>query len=370
MASRPLVLFSACLTVGALLGCDTRAPFEASLDPGVSLAAKGAPKSGGGFASLSTLPALSPKVHGEAYAVDQAGSIVAGYSWDNAGRMNPVTWTLNSGAWTVTALPYAVSATSAVARGVNDQGDVAGNDFPSSAPHAVLWPSTGGFSVLGCGELGEVYAISASSQVLVGWGKDVSPSPAAVWRPGACREDLPALAAGGYASANAVNGDGTIVGGRAAPDALNTSAVPVRWRRVAGAWQIEQLDSRPGAVYGGNPAGDLVGTVSVSCASASSCSRGIIWYADGSSRELGTLGGESTTPRAINAAGEVVGLSTVANGGGYPFFWSETAGMRQLPVRDGAWAFGISGVRSDGTRLVVGAGGQPFAALVWLVRSP
>ena len=44
--------------------------------------------------------------------------------------------------------------------------------------------------------------------------------------------------------------------------------------------------------------------------------------------------------------------------------------MRQLPVTDGAWAFAISGVRADGTRLVVGAGGKPFSALVWVVRNP
>jgi hypothetical protein len=45
--------------------------------------------------------------------------------------------------------------------------------------------------------------------------------------------------------------------------------------------------------------------------------------------------------------------------------------MRPLPVTDGAWAFAISGVRADGTRLVVGgAGGKPFSALVWVVRNP
>jgi uncharacterized membrane protein len=369
MASRCFAVFPAFLAVGLVVGCDSRAPFEAFVANDAALSIKGGPKTGSGFATLSTLPPLPGGQHGEAYAVNQAGAIVAGYSWDSADRMNPVTWTLQNGAWTITALPYAASATSAVARGVNDQGDVAGNHFPSSAPHAVLWPFTGGFNVLGCGDLGEVYAISAGAQILVGVGRDISPVSAAVWQPGACREDLPALFQGGSASANAVNGNGTIVGGRAAPDAL-TSAVPVRWRRVAGAWQIEQLDSRPGAVYGANPAGDLVGSVQVSCGSASSCNRGIIWYADGHSRELGTLGGESTTPRAINAAGEVVGSSTVANGDGFPFFWSETASMRQLPVRYGGSGFAISGVRADGTRLVVGAGGRPFAALAWVVRNP
>lgn len=360
----PLVIVAA-LTIG----CDNRQPLEPSRVPGVPNMAKGGPKPGTQFATLGRLGPIKGGSHGEAYAVNRTGSIIAGYSWDRAGRMNAVTWTLQSGAWTITALPYAASATSAVARAVNDQGDVAGNDFPASSPHAVLWPSTGGFDVLGCGDLGQVYGMSAGGQVLVGTGGSASAGTAAVWQPGGCRVDLPPLFAGGGASAAAINGDATLVGGRAAL-APNSSFVPVRWRRSGGVWQIEQLDGRPGAVSGANAAGDLVGHVQVPCTSGTGCNRGVIWYAAGGSRELGTLGGESTTPRAINAAGEVVGLSTTPDGNGTAFFWSETLGMRQLPVTDGAWAFAVSDVRPDGTRLVAGAGGKPFSALVWVVRNP
>src|SRR5688572_15594727 len=58
------------------------------------------------------------------------------------------------------------------------------------------------------------------------------------------------------------------------------------------------------------------------------------------------------------------------NGTNTAFFWSETLGMRQLPVPGGAWAYGVSAVRSDGTRLVVGTGGNRSGALVWVVRNP
>ena len=358
------------IVAAPLLGCDSRQPLDPAHVPGAPHMAKGGPPAGGSqFATLSLLAPLKGGGHGEAYAVNHAGSLIAGYSWDRAGRMIPVTWRLQNGAWTLTALPYAASASSAVARAVNDQGDVAGNDFPGNTPHPVLWPSTGGFSVLGCGDLGNVYGMSAGGRILVGGGPPGT-SRASVWQPGSCREDLPPLVAGGGARANAANGDGTIVGGGAAPVAAGVDFVPVRWRRVGGEWQIEQLDSRAGFVHGANSAGDLVGSVQIPCASASQCFRGIIWYAAGSSRQLGTLGGESTTPRAINAAGEVVGLSTLPNGNGFPFFWSEAVGMRQLPVTDGAWAFTISGVRPDGTRLVAGSGNKPFSALVWVVRNP
>ena len=85
---------------------------------------------------------------------------------------------------------------------------------------------------------------------------------------------------------------------------------------------------------------------------------------------LPTLGGGSTAARAINSAREVVGLSTLWNGNGVPFIWSETLGIRQLPLSYGGWAFTISDVRADGTRLVAGAGGRPFSAQVWVVRNP
>jgi len=174
--------------------------------------------------------------------------------------------------------------------------------------------------------------------------------------------------AGASARADAINGDGSVVGGSAASGAYS---VPVRWTRANGAWTVQALDSRQGGVRGANSAGDLVGYVKVPCAlETTGCNRGVIWYAAGGTRELPTLGGSQTTPAGINAAREVVGLSSQANEDGTAFIWSETMGMRQLPVTGGAWAFAVSGVRTDGTRLVVGAGGDRFSALVWVVRNP
>ena len=83
---------------------------------------------------------------------------------------------------------------------------------------------------------------------------------------------------------------------------------------------------------GANGTGDLAGLVRVSCSLGGGCQRAIIWYANGGSRELGTLGGNDSWARDINAAGEVVGVSTSSQGNtGY--FWSELTGMRQLPSR-------------------------------------
>ena len=347
------------------LGCDTKDVLEPLHEPRAPMLAKGGPADGTEFATLSKLPTLKSGP-AEAYAINQPGSVIAGHSYDGQGIMQAVTWRLQNGNWTITRLPIAATALAAQARGVNDQGDVAGNFFPGPAsPHVVLWPSAGGFSVLGCNEFSVGNAITAGAQIIAGMVTNVTPTIASVWQPGSCRQDLPPLLAGGGAGAYAINGDGTIVGG--------ISGSPVRWRHMSGVWQIEQLDSRPGGVLGANSVGDLVGQVQVACASPSTgqCSRGMIWYENGTSRELSSLGGESTAPRGINAAGEVVGLSTLANGDGVPFFWSEATGMRQLPVNSrGGWAFAVSGVRSDGTRMVVGVGGRPSSPLVWVVRIP
>ncbi|HZI29561.1 MAG TPA: hypothetical protein VFD64_15435 [Gemmatimonadaceae bacterium] len=347
-------VFAAMLSAVVLPGC-SETPIEVANTLDAPSLAKGGPGGGGTeFATRTALPALQKGVHGEAYAISRAGGLIGGYSWDQQGYMHPVTWSLQNGTWKITAYPWDASATSAIIRGVDDQGNKAGNFWPGSAPRPVLWNAAGAYTVLGCGELGEAHAISAVAQVAVGRS---GPS-ATVWSTGQCAELLPPLTPGAASAAYAVNSDGMIAGG-------SSAGLPVRWRRVDGTWQVEQLDSRSGAVRGSNSAGDLVGYVQDEC-----CTTGVIWFVDGSSRTLPTLGGVSTSPRAINSAREVVGLSTRSNGSGWPFIWSETLGMRELPVSDGAWAFALSDPRGDGTRVVVGAGGRPFAAQVWVVRNP
>lgn len=364
--SRFASVFFASISAVLFLGCDqstSLAPAGKLGDP--MLAKGGQPPSGGSeWAVRTALPSLHRSVPSQANAVNGAG-LIAGQSWDRAGLLQAVTWKQQNGVWTITALPFDATASSARAADLNEQGDVAGVFFPGTAPRPVLWLSTGGFTVLGCGELGEPEAISSGGQVVVGTDRTVRPAVAAVWQPGSCRVNLPPLVADSAALAYAVNGNGTIVGG----SSVNGAGlyVPVRWKLVGGAWQVELLDSRAGVVLAANSVGDLAGQVQVPCVSASApqCSKGMIWYAAGGSRELPSLGGEATAPRAINSAGEVVGLSTTSGGSGFPFFWSATVGIRQLPISKGGWAFGMSDVRSDGTRLVVGEGN---GSQVWVVK--
>jgi uncharacterized membrane protein len=375
MRTRALGLLRLALALAPLLGCDGSSVVDASHQARLLGASsiKLASARGTGttsFATLITLPALSGSPS-EALAVNRAGTVITGYGLERRGTMRAVRWTLQAnGSWAIEALPLSPSATGGNARGVNDAGDAAGNDFPGSTPHVVLWPSTGGFAFPGCDEFGEGYAISATSQIVVGVQHVVQPTTAEIWRPGACREDLPSLAPGGWAAANAVNGDGTIVGGAGA-ETPSGAALPLRWSLTNQAWRIEQLDQRSGAALNANAAGDLAGYVVVACEDPAGCDRALVWYASGASRELGTLGGPVSFAKGINGSGEIVGSSSPsAQASATGFFWSAASGMVQLPS-SGRWAAanGVSDIRADGTRLVVGMNSraQPIA---WIVRSP
>jgi probable HAF family extracellular repeat protein len=306
-------------------------------------------------------------------AVDRSGTFVVGHSYDKHGNLHAVEWTYQNGAWSITSLQPLPATTGAFARGVNDDGDVAGNTTPGATSRPVIWPIAGGFILIDCGgEPGSAtaYGMSAGAQVVVGVFRQGAAGTASVWRPGSCRETLLPLFEGGGSIASAINADASIVGGSALPSLQAPSSVPVRWTNQAGVWQIEQLDSRAGAALAANSIGDLAGLVTVSCAVANGCSRAVIWYAAGGSRELATLGGTDSWARGLNTAGEVVGLSTQSNGTNTGFFWSESTGMVPLPIK-GPWAGAnaLSDVRPDGSRIVVGVDstGSPIA---WTVRIP
>ena len=114
----------------------------------------------------------------------------------------------------------------------------------------------------------------------------------------------------------------------------------------------------------------LPGTCRFHAPSLTAVNRAVIWYAAGGSFELGTLGGEHSLARDINGSGEVVGWSTAPGIGMTGFFWSSSRGMLQLQLPFKARlaaANGVSDVRPDGTRLVVGMSSQG-AAVVWVVR--
>jgi probable HAF family extracellular repeat protein len=333
------------LVFATLLACIAALPLSAQK-----------PKGQASFATLVKLPSLGSNA--EALGVNDAGTVIVGHSFDRAGYLYAVKWTVQNGSWVVNTLPYPGSAR---ARGIDDLGNVVG--YGATAPQRpIYWPAAGGYTVLGCeGEIGQTEAISANGSVVVG---RVAGGQATAWNaPNPCAEDLPPLEPEGTAAAVAVNGDGSIIGGHASRAADNA---PVRWILLEGLRQIEQIDSRPGFVRGANANGDLAGQVTVPCVQGT-CLRAVVWYAPGGSYDLGTLGGKDSWARDINASGEVVGVSTSGSGTNTAFFWSLTTGMLQLPANRWGAANAMSDVRPDGSRLVVGTDSQA-SAVVWIVR--
>ncbi len=353
------------IAVATAIGCFAALPLL-GLGPEYVGRAAGVQKPGKGpapFATYTKLPSLGGPA--EANGINDGGTVIVGRSFDRADLLYAVQWRLQNGTWVISALPAPVPYPgSAAARGIDTFGNVAG--YAASMPfRPVYWPAAGGSTLLGCNsDVGETQAISANGQVIVGRVG----GQAAVWNPApaSCTEFLPPLEAGGSASALAVTGDGSIVGGRAGR--VSQTQVPVRWRLTGGQWQVQQVDTRPGNVNGANDSGDLVGTVAIACPAVDGCQRAVIWSESGAVTELGTLGGQYSSAVDINTQGEVIGTSTTSRGVFTAYFWSASTGMVQLPANRSAIPFALSDVRLDGTRLVVGT--SQASAGVWIVRAP
>jgi probable HAF family extracellular repeat protein len=66
-------------------------------------------------------------------------------------------------------------------------------------------------------------------------------------------------------------------------------------------------------------------------------------------KDLGVLpGGTTSSAAAINAAGQVAGVSSVATGANHAFRWSAETGMVDLGVSPGCYSLSASGMNSNG----------------------
>src|SRR5687768_6999026 len=96
------------------------------------------PKGPASFATLVKLPSLGSNA--EAHGINDAGTIIVGHSFDRAGFLYAVKWTLQNGTWIITTLPYSGSA---LARGIDDFGNVVG--YGATSPRRpIYWHAGGG----------------------------------------------------------------------------------------------------------------------------------------------------------------------------------------------------------------------------------
>lgn len=221
-------------------------------------------------------------------------------------------------------LPMLPTATSqyALASDANDLGQVVGTSSSSTFAVPVVWDAAGvpqELQPLAAGQTATVNAISEDGRIIVGYAYDGTTYQATRWlRSGASwvADALPILGGTELCVANETNADGSVIVGYCYSTVAQYSAA-VAWRSGF----PQALGS--GTATGVNEAGQVVGY--------SSSGQGVLWTLAGGIQNLGTLGGLSTTPQAINASGNVTGYSDLANGGGtHAFLWTERKGMVDL----------------------------------------
>jgi len=194
-----------------------------------------------------------------------------------------------------------VGTDTVIANGINDKGQISG----WSGEHAVIWLTSGGYSILGGDNPNHAEGINQSGVVVgdrfVGHA-DGSPTS---WDPNGVQTDLSTE----VGTAIAVNDQGLMVG-----DAASSGSYPSYGPQHAMVWQSatsadlgtlsgDQISSAQGVAN----SGDIVGI------SQGSQLHAVLWHA-GAITDLGSLGTSSPTASSaagINDAGEIVGRSAV-----------------------------------------------------------
>lgn len=93
-----------------------------------------------------------------------------------------------------------------------------------------------------------------------------------------------------------------------------------------------------------NDARQVVGTVQYGATT-----HAFLWSRETGMKDLGVLpGGTTSRATAINAAGQIAGVSSVATGANHAFRWSAETGMVDLGVSPGCYSLFASGINSNG----------------------
>jgi len=219
-----------------------------------------------------------------------------------------------------------LGGSSATGYQINDAGAVVGwAETLTGSQQAFVSPSGGSLEKLQSPGASDSYAYGINgSNVIVGISYINGQPHGTVWS-GSSVTDL-----GAGVCATAINASGTIVGS-------NGHA----FKLVNGAYQ--DLGTAPGgdwsAAYGVNDSGTVVGDGDL----ADGLFRAMVWNADGSVNELGTLGGANSYATAVNDSGEVIGDAATASG--YVHAFADIGGvMQDLGTLDGgsSYAYGIN----------------------------
>jgi probable HAF family extracellular repeat protein len=290
-----------------------------------------------------------------------SAAMLAGCRETTAPRVEaPSTKTTAAPRITLTDLGTLPGGTASLAIAINSAGEVVGKSNTATGDdHAFLWVR-GVMTDLGTlgGTFSVANAINDAGQV-VGFSSTASGlTHAFLWQHGTMR-DLGVLPGTDQSSASGINAGGQIAGAVTAPASSNLGSAAVVWDRGA-------ITPLPVPVGGSNcqavgidAAGQAVGTCGVGGAD-----RAELWGRTGVT-DLGSLGGNTINPTAINASGQVVGISSLQNDNGvHPFLWDHGT-MTDLTTRGVSQGFIPNAINAAGQIVGdYGANNQIHAALL------
>jgi probable HAF family extracellular repeat protein len=290
-----------------------------------------------------------------AVAVNASGQ-AAGISSTAAGAQHAVRWSATGVPTDIT--PTAIDS-SAIA--INASGAVAGTMTVGVNLRAFYWSGSGTavqIPTLTGGTYNFATGMNASGQVIGYSGFTGNREHAFSWTPAGGVVDLGAVA-NTDSQANAVNDNGQVVGYYAPnADAKQGFSWTAGTRTLIGAaspFTTALAVSPTGQVVGANPA-----------AADSTMQQAFSWTAAGGLVQIPTLGGSIAFASSVNAAGEVVGNSTITDDmAGRAFFWTAAGGTIDLGTIAGNDSFATA-ISGNGQVVGTTTVGDETHAVLWM----
>jgi probable HAF family extracellular repeat protein len=300
--------------------------------------------------------------------VNDAG-VVAGYvgSWPDVRAVTCVDGDLSY-------LPVPSDASGSIAVAINSAGQVAGQlNLASGAQEGVVWNPDGSMTRLGFVPGSSSYPLSGAQDINDhGWVVGVASASgyyrAFLWRGSGPIETLPMPTGMTSSYANAINNNGVVVGSASG----GYPAPPPYPPSLAVVWEDGVVTALPPLAEGAavsaadiNDAGQIVGN-SATTAAPWIVRHAVLWE-DGSTIDLGSLGGNFGLAAAINGEGDIAGyMADPATNENHAFAWSNGTLTLLDPLPDDhlSVALGMNG-RGDIVGITAPTNGPVGRAVSW-----
>jgi probable HAF family extracellular repeat protein len=254
-------------------------------------------------------------------AINNSGQVVVNTGTDNSYQVS--VWNRITGATQI-----GLTGTNSGGTAINNVGDVVGAGDPSHSGNlqAFNWSPTQGVQWLGTlgGELSAAGGINASGAVVGLSYTATNLQHAFLWTQAAGMQDMtPTLTNVGGATATAINASSEAAG-YYFPDGTRTT-MGFTWTQAGG---LQTFGPAGTLAFAINDAGTVVGQAPA----ANSNKHAFSFTAAGGLKDLGTLGGSSSSALSINNNNWIVGNSLTSTGTGFlhGFLWTPTAGMQDF----------------------------------------